>query len=127
MIAIVSDERVIRFVEVTCGRPIVPPYSCVGVERDGEIVTGVVFNHYTGCDVHVTVAGSAWPRGGMADLGDYVFSRLKCERMTIVTEQPKVVRLVERLGGQLEGLMRNHFGPGRDGFLAGILKSEWPF
>ena len=47
--------------------------------------------------------------------------------MTVLTEQTRIVRIAERLGGQVEGLMRNHFGKGRDGFLVGILKDDWKY
>ncbi len=124
---IVTGEPVAAFVAKTCGRRIVPPYEAVGIEREGEIVAGVVFNHFTGADVHVTAAGHRWTRGFLADVGQYVFGQLGCERMTFVTEQPSVVRLAERLGGQVEGLLRNHFGKDRPGFIVGVLKDDYPW
>lgn len=124
---IVSDERVARFVGECVGRSIVPPFTSVGIEKDGEIIAGVVFNHFTGPDVHVTITGHGWTKGFLADVGDYVFKKLGCLRITVVTEQPKVIRIAERLGGQVEGLLRNHFGEGRDGFLIGILKQDYRF
>lgn len=124
---IVADDRVALFVAKTTGTQIVPPYSVMGIDRAGEIVGGVVFNHFTGCDLHVTVAGHGWTRGFLAEVGHYVFNRLGCLRMTIITEQPKVIRLAERLGGQVEGLMRDHFGPNRPAFVVGILKDDYPW
>lgn len=124
---IVTGEPVAAFVAKTCGRRIVPPYEAVGIERGSQIVAGVVFNHFTGADVHVTAAGHGWTRGFLADVGQYVFGQLGCERMTFVTEQPSVVRLAERLGGQVEGLMRNHFGKDRPGFIVGVLKDDYPW
>ena len=122
---IVTDDRVAPFVAQTCGTRIIPPYEAVGIERDGAIIGGAVFNHFTGFDVHVTVAGHGWTKGFLADVGQYVFGKLRCERMTFVTEQPSVVRLAERLGGQVEGLMRNHFGKDRPGFIVGVLKDDY--
>lgn len=124
---IVSDERVAPFVAKACGVQINPPYTAAGIEHDGEIIGGVIFNHFTGSDVHLTVAGRGWTRGFLADVGDYVFGRLGCERMTFVTEQPRVVRLAERLGGKVEGLMRNHFGKDRPGYIVGVLKDDYPW
>lgn len=89
------------------------------------MVSGIVFNTYTRSDVHVTAAGSIWPRGFVRDAGRYVFGKLGCCRATFTTEQPKVVALVERLGGKVEGRLRDHFGPGRDGIVVGILKQDW--
>lgn len=108
-----------------CGIPIVPPFTVMGIERDGEIVGGVVFNNYTRHDVHMTVAGFGWSRGFVREVGRYVFGRLGCRRITVITEQPKVVALAERLGGKVEGLLREHFGDGRPGYLVGILKEDW--
>ena len=124
---IVTDDRVAAFVAKTCGVIVNPPYTLMGVERDGQIIAGVVFNMWTGPDVHLTVAGHGWTRGVLADIGQYVFGQLKCERMTFITEQPAVVRLAERLGGQVEGLMRNYFGKDRPGFLVGVLKDDYPW
>ena len=74
-----------------------------------------------------TVAGTSWTKGFLAEVGHYVFSKLNCQRITVITEQPKVVRIAERLGGNVEGLLRNQFGEGRDGYIVGILRNEWKF
>lgn len=124
---VVTDERVAKFVGERVASIIVPPFTAMGIEQDDEIVTGIVFNHFTGCDVHMTIAGKFWPRGFLADIGAYAFGQLKCLRMTAITEQPRVVRMAKRLGGQLEGCLRNHFGPGRDGFVVGFLREDWKF
>lgn len=124
---IVADERVARFVSEQLGFGLCPPYSCAGIERDGEIVGGVIFNGFEGCAINVTVAGSGWTRGFLHQVGHYVFSQLGCERITAVTECENVVRLTKRLGGQIEGRMRAHFGAGRDGIVLGILREEYKF
>jgi hypothetical protein len=124
---IVRDARVAEFVGDRIGVVFSPPLTCMGIERNGEIVGGFVFNSYEGADVHVSAAGNGANKGFLAEVGHYVYSVLKCERMTVITEQPDVVRLAERLGGQVEGLLRSHFGKGRDAFVVGILKDEWKF
>lgn len=123
----VDDNRALAFVSERCGVSFLPPVTCMGIEKDGEIVAGVVFNFFESADVHVSVAGHGWTRGFLADVGHYVFTTLKSERMTALTEQSSVVRLAERLGGKVEGLLRNHYGKGRDAFVVGILKDEWKF
>lgn len=124
---IVTDERVAQFVAKQCGVVVNPPYTLMGLESRGDIIGGVVFNHWTGFDIHMTAAGRGWTKGFLADVGCYLFDQLRVRRVTIITEQPKVVRLSERLGGQVEGLMREHFGPGRDAFVVGILKNDWAY
>lgn len=124
-IKIVDDERVAAFVSEKLDTHFLPPYTTIGIESDGEIIAGALFNCFEGYDVHMSVAGHGWTKGFLADVGHYVFDVLKCERLTALTEQPKVVQLAERLGGQVEGMLRNHFGPGRNAFIVGFLRDEW--
>lgn len=124
---IVTDDRVALFVAQRTNTRIIPPFTAMGLDKDGEVIGGVIFNHFTGHDVHITVAGTGWSRGFLAEVGHYVFDTLRCLRMTVVTEQPRVVRLAEKLGGEVEGLLRNHFGPDRPAFVVGILKEAYPW
>lgn len=124
---IVTDERVAAFVSESLGFGFVPPYTSMGIEQDGAIVGGVLFNVFEGADVHISVAGRGWNRSFFRAVGAYVFGQLGYLRMTAITENTEVVRLAERLGGVIEGALRNHFGPGRDGFIVGILKEDWKF
>ena len=123
---IVTDQRVAQFAERVLGHPIIPPFTCMGIERDGEIIAAVVFNGFTGPDIHATVAGHGWTRGFLRAVGEYVFGQLGCLRISAVTEQSKVVALAERLGGRIEGRMPNLFGAGRDGVAIGFQKEDWP-
>ena len=127
MIKTVTDNRVIEFVAKRLDKVFIPPYTQMGMEKDGEIIAGVIFNHFEGADIHISVVGKGWTRGFYADIGDYIFRQLKCSRFTCITETPEVVRLAEKLGGKVEGLMRDHFGPDRDGFVVGILKKDYRF
>lgn len=124
---IVTDDRVARFVGERVGAIIYPPFTCMGIERDGEIVAGAVFNCFTGHDVEVTVAGHGWTRGFFRAVGDYVFGQLGCVRMQVTTEQETIARVSERMGGKREGLLRNKFGRGRDGIVLGVLDTEYKF
>lgn len=124
---IVANDDVVSFVSKELGVSFSPPMTCMGIERNGKIIGGVVFNIFEGADVHVSVAGKGFSKGFLAEVGHYCFDILKCERMTAITESKKIVVLGERLGGVLEGCMRNHFGWGRDGFVVGILKSEYKY
>ena len=122
---IVADERVARFVSDTVGKAFVPPFTVMGIEKNGKIIAGAIFNVFEGADVHVSIAGHGWTRSFCREVGRYVFDQLRCERMTALTEHPQVVKFAERLGGKVEGLLRNHFGKGRDAFVIGILKEEY--
>lgn len=123
---IVSDNRVADFAASFFGE-FCPPYTCLGLEKDGQIVAAAILNHYEGTDIHLTAAGRFWTRQFLRELGRYVFGQLGCLRMTAITEDPQVVALSLRIGGVVEGRMRNHFGPGRDGIIIGFLKEEWRY
>jgi RimJ/RimL family protein N-acetyltransferase len=97
------------------------------VERGGEIIGGVVLNHFERTDVHFTVAGTGWTREFLEAIGEYVFNQLGCLRATMITEQPAVVKLGLKLGGSVEGCLRNHFGQHRDGVIVGILREDYRY
>lgn len=124
---ITTDARVAEFVGARIGRTIYPPFTCLGVEKSGAILAGAVFNCYTGPDIQATVAVDDRRAVGALTRhsGRYAFGQLQCERITVITEQPKVVEYAERLGGTIEGTMRNLFGRGRDGVVIGILREDW--
>jgi hypothetical protein len=124
---IVTDERVARFVGERCGTIICPPYTAMGIEKDGRITAGVVFNCYTGNDIAVTVAGERFTREFISAVGKYVFGQIGCLRMSITTEKPEVIKIAQRLGATVEGLKRNHFGNGRDATILGILREDWNY
>lgn len=121
----VRGQKVVDFVYAAFNRKPTPPYVGLGTEIDGEIVNGCVLNVWTGYDIHVTIAGKKWSKGFLALVHHYAFQNLGCVRLTVITEQTSIVRYAERLGGEVEGLLRNQFGPGRDGILVGILKEDW--
>jgi hypothetical protein len=99
----------------------------MGIERNGEVTAGVVFNNYTGHDIEVTVAGGPFTRGFISAVGQYAFEQIGCLRISITTEKPEVIRISHRLGAQTEGLKRNYFGRGRDATILGILREDWDF
>lgn len=120
-----TDDRVARFVADRCGTSFCPPFTVMGIERDGAIVAGVLFNGFTRHDIEVTAAGGPFSRGFIRAVGAYVFAQLGCLRISITTEQQKVIDYAQRLGAQTEGRKRNHFGEGRDGIVLGILRDDW--
>lgn len=124
---IVAGEAVAAFVGEKLGSAPVPPYTAIGWEQNGKIVSGFVFTNMRRPDIHVTVAGSVWPRVLLREIGRWCFGTNRCIRCTVITEQAHVIRLAERLGGKVEGIARNQFGYGRDGTLIGILKEDYPY
>jgi hypothetical protein len=106
---------------------VVEPYTALGIEHHGRIVAGVVFNVWTGPDVQLSLAAEpgALSRRFLRRVGHYITEELGCTRATIETEQPHVIELALRMGGEIEGVKRDLFGPGRDGTVIGILKKGW--
>lgn len=124
---IVSDDRVAQFVAGKVGQGFQPPYTCLGVEQGGKIVSGIVFNCWTGPDVQLSIAAEpgALSRRFLRRIGLYITKELGCIRATIETEQPHVVDMALRMGGKVEGVKRDLFGKGRDGTVIGVLKKDW--
>jgi hypothetical protein len=126
---IVSDNRVALYVGQRNGRVIIPPFTAMGVERNGEIVAGAIFRNFNGSDIDVLVVGevAAFTPLFVRSIGRYVFDQLGCCRLSMTTNQIRVVELAQRLGAKVEGLKRDGFGPGNDAVLLGVLRSEWKF
>lgn len=126
---IVRGHPVAQFAAIQLKATIVPPYETIGVEEDGEIVAGMVFNHWTETDIHVSVAakGGKLHRGLIRAAGRYVFGQLGCCRATLITESKQVFDYGLRLGAADEGLCRNQFGIGRDGYRLAFHRDEWRF
>jgi RimJ/RimL family protein N-acetyltransferase len=124
---IIGGEAVARFVSDKLQFGLCPPYTALGIERDGEIVAGALLNNFEGASVHLTAAGAGWTRAFLKALGEYVFDQLGCERITAITRQDDVAMLARRLGFRVEGRLRSHFGAGHDGIVLGVLRDEWKY
>jgi hypothetical protein len=126
-VIVTDDERVIDYVAKKNGTRFYPPFTSLGIDRGGRIVAGVVFNCFTGKDIAVTIAGEpgAFTKAFIELVGRYVFVQLGCLRISITTEQEKIIDFAHRLGGQTEGRKRDLYGKGRDGTILGILHEHW--
>jgi hypothetical protein len=126
---IVSGENVARYVAGRLETNFYPPFTALGLSKDGAVIAGVVFNCWTGPDVQLSIAAEpgALSRRFLRRVGLYITKELGCIRATIETEQPHVVAMVEKMGGVVEGVKRNLYGEGRDGVVMGVLKEDYRF
>lgn len=93
--------------------------TAIGVERDGKIIGGCMFESYRGKSVvmHVAGEGKHWiTREFIAAITGYCFRQLKVDKVVgpIDSHNADVIRLVEHLGFQKEAVIA---GAGWDGDL----------
>jgi RimJ/RimL family protein N-acetyltransferase len=102
----------------------------IGVEEDGVLIAGTVFNNYTGAsiDMHVAaISGKRWATPTVLCCAfAYPFAQLKCNRVTGPVREDNLVsrRFVEHLGFKQEGLMRRGCEDGTNLILYGMLREE---
>jgi RimJ/RimL family protein N-acetyltransferase len=106
--------------------------DCValGLEEDGELIAGVVFNWYTGPSISMHVAaepGRRWlNRDFLYRCFAYPFIQLNCHRVTglVRVDNLDAQRFDEHLGFVREGLIRQGADDKTDFILYGMLKDE---
>lgn len=109
---------------------IYPSYS-IGIVDDGKLIGGVVYHNFTVNNIEMSIAtiSPKWAgRGIIRQLLAYPYS-LGCERITAIadSENHKSRKLLEKLGFQLEGVLRkgSPFRNRRDAAVYGLLKEEF--
>jgi RimJ/RimL family protein N-acetyltransferase len=129
-----QDERVIDWVgervnELNFGLGSVG----IGLEEDGELIAGVVFNMFTGPSISMHVAAAPGKRWMTKDFlwrcFAYPFLQLNCNRVTGLTRVVnfEAQKFIEHLGFKREGLIRRACEDGTDMILYGMLKEECRF
>ena len=105
----------------------------IGLEEDGELIAGVVFNMYTGPSISMHVAavpGRRWmTREYLWRCFAYPFLQLGCRRITglVRVDNLEAQKFDEHLGFKREGLLRQACDDGTDMIVYGMLKSECRF
>lgn len=103
-------------------------YSAIGLARRGEIVGGVVYNSYTGCDIDMTAVISRsvlWRPQFVIPMFRYPFIQLKCRRVSarVATRNKRSLAVLLHLGFKPDGYLRDAL-PDDDIILLGMLASE---
>lgn len=108
-----DQQALAAFVSARIGAQIVPPFSALGWEINGQLAGAAVLNCFTGPDIEMTVAGrAAVTREAMRDIARYVFGQLKVERVSIRTRASRadVIDQAKRIGFSPEGYHPKLFG-----------------
>ncbi|CAN0620323.1 RimJ/RimL family protein N-acetyltransferase [Burkholderia multivorans] len=125
-----DPERVMRFVATRVDEDDFTNYAAIGLENDGELCAGVVFNNKSGANIlmHVASDGSRhWMTPAyMAACFRYPFIQEGCTRITGLVRADNVdaQRFDEHLGFKREGQLRSACTDGMDLIVYGMLKSE---
>lgn len=131
-----ADREVALWVQRLCGAKFAASARAFGVTRGGRLVAGVVFDRWLERDANIEMSAAArgrlWLDRYVIDvvLG-YPFRQLGCLRVTasVVPENTRARRILERLGFEKEGLVRNarvsEEGEPRDVEIWGLLRETW--
>lgn len=126
-------EEVMQFVAAKTGESRYDGYTALGLEKDGRIVAGTVYQGYNGPSILMHFAHDASRHvitpAFVCAAFIYPFRVLKCNRITglVRTDNEAAQRLDENLGFVKEGVMRAGASDGTDFILYGMLKSECRF
>lgn len=123
------DAEVAKIVGARLDRVIVPPYTAMGVLRNGRLTGGIIFSNFNKYDIELTIAGiNGAPKGYYKAVAIYIFAQLKCVRvtMTVRSKDLRTIAIARRFGFKIEGVKRRQFGDD-DGVIFGMLVSECPW
>jgi RimJ/RimL family protein N-acetyltransferase len=125
-----EDQRVINWVESQIGEKYPEGTVGIGLEQDGELIAGVVFDYYTGPSISMHVAAVPGKRWMTKDFlwrcFAYPFLQLQCNRITglVRVDNLAAQKFDEHLGFKREGLLRKAAEDGTDYIVYGMLREE---
>jgi RimJ/RimL family protein N-acetyltransferase len=125
-----QDERVCAWVAERVSETEFISARGLGLEQDGELIAGVVYENYTGKNITMHVAavpGKRWlNKDFLYRSFAYPFLQLNCNRVTglVKADNFEAQKFDENLGFKKEGLLRQACEDGTDLILYGMLKTE---
>lgn len=85
--------------------------GAIGIERDGELRAGVVFDHYTPSCVTATIAidGKYLPRKMLVAMFNYAYGHLDVDKIIVYINESNTssMRLAKHLGFWVEAEIKN--------------------
>lgn len=121
-----SSEFVRHWAAIQLGTTFVDPCFAIGVlNRRGHLVGAVIYNAYEFRNVEATAVGK-FGRYATAEICAYAFDRLDCLRisLTIPERNPRLIKMLMRMGFEIEGLKREYYGEGEHAIILGMLRQE---
>ena len=107
------QSEVAAYMESRLATVLHPPFTTIGIEQDGRIVGGWLFNDYNGSNVEISVAlDRPLTRGMIRAVSHYCFSQMKVRRVTARCRESntKSAALIRRLGFRHEGRQPFYYG-----------------
>ena len=105
-------------------------YNAIGVEQDGDIVSGVIYSDYNGANCWMHVATEVPLTRHLLAVGfDYPFNRLGCRRLTgwVEASNTEAVKLDQHLGFEVEFVMQRAARDGGDVMIMRMFKEDCRF
>lgn len=115
---VINDKRTVEFVTKENGITDGQIHSSIGLERDGEIVAGIVYCDFSGSNIFLHVAskpGVNWISRGLLKLVfGWPFNGLGVKRITglVPESNTRAVKLDEHLGFKREARLEDIFPEG---------------
>jgi RimJ/RimL family protein N-acetyltransferase len=120
-----DDQNVARWAAGKTGLVFLPPYIAMGIEgANGQLIGAAIYNSYVEADVELSIyAPHALTRGVIKAIAEYPFNQLGCRRMTTRTRASSLAtrKVIERVGFQREGVLRQYYPDGDDAIIYGML------
>lgn len=105
------------------------PHEAIGLERNGQLIAGTVYDHYTISNVNMSFAampGRQWlTRTYLQAMFRYPFVQLGVRRVTglIASKNVDSLRFAAHLGATVDGVMKDAL-PDDDLVIMGILRAR---
>ena len=119
--------RVLRFVQQHTPLAACANMSAIGLERDGELVAGVIYEGYNGHNVwmHVAIPGRITPKF-LRYCFHYPFVELGCRRVSgyVEASNARARRFDEHLGFKPEATLRGAASDGGDVILYRMTRED---
>lgn len=124
------DELVAGWMARIAGKSFYPPFTTIGIAKDGELTGAMIFTGFNGDGIELSLAGrGAASRGAWRAALHYAFDQLQCERMQMHTRRSNkvVCRLLSRMLPKrcFEGVARSFYG-NEDGICFALTRADLP-